>query len=62
MVAEGVEFKMPRERRGQKGTKLRNDMTKLQNYIKKLVHETQEGGGRIARADECVKLPNFQDT
>lgn len=62
MVAEGVEFKMPRERRGQKGTKLKNYMTKLRIYMKKLVHETQEGGRRITRVDECVKLPNFQDT
>lgn len=55
MVAEEVEFKMPREKRRQERTKLRRDM-------KKLLHETQEGGRRITRVDECSKLSNFQDT
>lgn len=55
MVAKEVEFKMAGEKRRQKRTKLRN-------YMKKFMHETQEGGRRITRVDECVKLSNFQDT
>lgn len=53
MVAE-VEFKMPREKMRQK------KRTKLRNYMKKLLHETQESGRRIAGLDECVKLSHFQ--